>query len=285
VVAGVDGVDIAASGGTGLQAAEMAAILDGFVDLEFQRDRAESQQRSASEDAGDQLSRTDRQRRFDALLAVFRTANNSPHDETPAVATLNLVCDQYTFEAALARHALADEPHDLPAPDPTRARCETDSGTPLLPDDAVFAALGGWVRRVIADSASVVLDLGHRRRCFTGGAAEAARLLVTTCEHTGCVVPEAWSQIDHLQEWERDRGPTDQDNAGIDCAHHNRFKHRHRLRTRRDRFGKLHVQRADGTWIAPVGTDPPTESDFLTDTDLDEIARRRLHNECADRDR
>jgi hypothetical protein len=29
--------------------------------------------------------------------------------------------------------------------------------------------------------------------------------------------------------------------------------------------------------MMPVGTDPPTEFDFLTDDDLAERARRRLH--------
>jgi hypothetical protein len=178
----------------------------------------------------------------------------------------------------MAAHGLADEPSDLSPPDPTRARCETTSGTPLLPDDVASAALGGWVRRVVIDSASVVTDLGYRRRCFTGAAAEAARLLVTFCEHDGCIVPEAWAQIDHLDERARDRGATDQDNAGIDCGHHNRFKHRHGVRTRRDGYGKLHTQRPDGTWITPVGADPPDEFDFQTDADIDELIRKRVEN-------
>jgi hypothetical protein len=282
VVAGIDGVDISASGGTALQAAEMVAIMEAFLEVEFQRDCAERQRRAGADAVGCDLARTDAQRRFDALLAILRTANNSPHDETPAAATLDLVCDQYNYESALASHNLADEPVDLREPDPTQARCQTAAGTPLLPDDIVLAAFGGWVRRVVVDSADVVINLGHRRRCFSGRAAHAARLLVTTCEHPGCVVPEAWSQIDHLEEWSRDGGATDQENAGIDCGHHNRYKHRHRLRSRRDHHGKLQIQRPDGTWMMPVGTDPPTEFDFLTDDDLAERARRRLH-ECVDR--
>ena len=276
VVAGVDGVDVVASGGTALQAAEMVAILEAFVDAEFQRDLAAPKQPPDGGDGGTELARTDAQRRFDAVLAIFRTANTSPGDGTPAVATVNVLVDQHTYETGLAHHGLADEPRDLPEPDAIRARCETTSGTLLTPDDVVLAALGGWVRRVVVDSASVVTDLGHRRRCFSGAAAEAARLLITSCEHDGCIVPTAWAQIDHLEEWDRDRGRTDQDNAGIDCGHHNRFKHRHRLRTRRDRYGKLHTQRSDGTWITPVGADPPDESDFLTDDDIDQLIQQRV---------
>jgi hypothetical protein len=106
-------------------------------------------------------------------------------------------------------------------------------------------------------------------------------LLATTCESDGCVVPEAWAQIDHLKEWHRDNGRTDQDNAGIGCGHHNRHKNRHGFRSRRDHLGKLHIQRPDGTWITPVGADPPTEHDFLTDGDLAELTRQRLRNLCA----
>ena len=270
VIAGANGVDVSESGGTALQAAEMAAILEAFVDVEFQRDLTERQEWS-----DDGFARTDAQRRFDAFMAIFRTANNSPSDNTPAVATVNVLVDQHTYESGLAKHHLADEPRDLAAPGPIRARCETATGVMLLPDDVVLAGLGGWIRRVVIDSASVVTDLGHRRRCFTGAAGEAARLLATTCEHDGCVVPEAWSQIDHIDEW-HDHGRTDQDNAGIGCGHHNRHKHHQRLRTRRDHLGKLHTQRPDGTWITPVGADPPIESDFFTDRDLDELARQRL---------
>jgi hypothetical protein len=187
VIADVDGVDVSASDGTGLQAVEMAAILEAFVEAEFQRDlthRSRSCDRDAGGDGrgggggGNGLLRTDAQRRFDAMLAIFRTANNSPGYNTPAVATVNVV-DQHTYESGFAKHDLADEPRDLPTPGPIRARCETSTGIALLPDDVVVAALGGWIRRVVIDSASVVTDLGHRRRCFTGAAADAARLLVT----------------------------------------------------------------------------------------------------------
>ena len=78
VIAGVDGVDISASGGTGLQAAEMAAILDAFAEAEFERDLAERRQRSGGDGEAADLARTNAQRRFDALLAIFRTANTSP---------------------------------------------------------------------------------------------------------------------------------------------------------------------------------------------------------------
>lgn len=189
---------------------------------------------------------------------------------------MNLVCDLHTYESAMARHDLADRPTDLRAPGPAKARCHTTSGVPVLPDDAVLASLGGWVRRVVVDSASVVTDMGRRSRLFTGAAAEAAALLATGCENLGCDIPGHWTQIDHIVEWSDD-GRTNQDNAALQCGRDNRRKHRLGLRTRRDCDGLLHAQRSDGTWITPVGADPPTEADFLTDHEITDIIRGRLH--------
>ena len=272
IVAGPHGVDVAASGGTVLQAAQMAAILEAFADAEFHRDVADLRERLGPDAPSSELARTDAQRRFDALVTILNTANNADADNTPPATTVNIVCDQYPFESAMARHHLADEPVDLPAPDPADVRCHTSTGIPLQPDDVVLAALGGWIRRVVVDSADVVINMGRRSRIFTGAAAEAARLLVTVCDMPGCTVPEHWAQIDHIAEW-ADGGHTDQDNAAILCGRENRHKHRQRLTTRRDRDGKLHVQRPDGTWIVAIGCDPPNDADFLTE---DQIRQRIL---------
>jgi hypothetical protein len=121
----------------------------------------------------------------------------------------------------------------------------------------------GHIRRVVVDSRGVTINLGRKERLFTGSAATAARMMATRCEHPGCTLPEAWCQIDHLQEW-GDHGPTDQDNGGIFCGHDNRQKHRLKLKARRDRYGNVQLQRRDGTWITPIGTDPPTPADFDT---------------------
>lgn len=276
VVAGVGGVDVSASGGTPVQAAQMAAILDAFADSEYRRDAAELHEQLGPDASSSELARTGPQRRFDALVAIFDAANSHTGDNTPAAATVNLVCDLHTYESAMARHDLADQPTDLRAPGPAKARCHTTSGVPVLPDDAVLASLGGWVRRVVVDSASVVTDMGRRSRLFTGAAAEAAALLATGCENLGCDIPGHWTQIDHIVEWSDD-GRTNQDNAALQCGRDNRRKHRFGLRTRRDSDGLLHAQRPDGTWITPVGADPPTEADFLTDHEITDIIRGRLH--------
>jgi hypothetical protein len=102
--------------------------------------------------------------------------------------------------------------------------------------------------------------------------------LVTTCSHRGCGVPAAKCDIDHRNEWVRDRGSTDQANASPACGPHDRWKHANQIRSRRSTNGRTYLIKPDGTTILPVGArepewaeppppeppindDPPPESD------------------------
>ena len=112
------------------------------------------------------LDRTAAQRRFDALLAIFTAAAGSG-----AVGRfdplVNIIVDQTTLEHHLARLAGADpEPFDPATVD--ERRCETSTGHQIDPNDMLAAALTGHVRRVVFDTAGVVIDLGRRARLFTG---------------------------------------------------------------------------------------------------------------------
>jgi hypothetical protein len=152
-----------------------------------------------------------------------------------------------------------------------RMRCETANGTPLHPHDVLRAALAGHIRRVVVDAQSVVIDMGRKARLFTGAAREAAKLLVRRCDHAGCDLPEDFCEVDHVTEWV-DLGTTDQINAGVDCGHHNREKHRKQLTRRRCVHGHSYTIRPDGSIILPVGARPPTfpddpDDDAADDTD------------------
>ena len=142
-------------------------------------------------------------------------------------------------------------------------RCETSRGTLLHPHDVLRATLAGHVRRVVVDARSVPIDMGRKQRLFTGAAREAAKLLVRRCDHAGCDLPDDFCEVDHVVEW-NDGGPTDQDNGGVECGHHNRLKHRRRTATRRDIHGRRYTIRRDGSIILPVGARPPT---FPAETD------------------
>jgi hypothetical protein len=115
----------------------------------------------------------------------------------------------------------------------------------------------GRIRRVVVDSAGVVVDMGRTQRLFNHNARTAATMLTTHCTHPGCTLPATWCDIDHADEWARDNGRTDQANADIRCNTHNVFKHQHRWRTRTDTTGRPYSIRADNTIVLPVGERPP----------------------------
>ncbi len=73
-------------------------------------------------------------------------------------------------------------------------------------------------------------------------------------------LPTDICHVDHNNEWVADNGRTDQNNANIQCARHNRWKNLKRWKTRHTDDGNTYTIRADGTIILPVGARTPTFS-------------------------
>ncbi len=251
-------VDISARGGSPLTATKMITIFERFVQAEFHKD-VEARRAEHGEQA-DQfpLPRTAAQRQFDALEAIFDAAATAGLEGQVADPVVNIVVDDRTADEAFTRagvllpngshidtdeladatplDALVNDTIDDPA-SLLQRRCETTTGIPVHPVLMLQAALTGHVRRVVLDSDGVVIDLGRKRRLFTGSARVAAKLLARRCSHPGCDVSATFADVDHLDEWARDDGATDQRNADIQCGKHDRFKHRERWRTRRSTNG------------------------------------------------
>ena len=136
-------------------------------------------------------------------------------------------------------------------------RCRTSTGTNIHPDTALRALISGRIRRVVVDTAGVVIDMGRTQRLFAGKARDAAQLMVTTCTHRGCDIPATLCDVDHRREWVRERGPTDQANATPMCGPHDRWKHANHIRTRRATNGRTYLIRPDGSTVLPVGAREP----------------------------
>ncbi len=191
------------------------------------------------------LERSDAQRRFDALVAVFSAAAASGivGRFDPLV---NVIVDQATLEHHLATLAgQVVEPLDPATVD--QRRCETATGHQVDPTDMLAAVLTGHVRRVVFDTAGVIIDLGRRSRLFTGGARDAVLLGDRWCMWPGCGLRAGRCQTDHSRPW-ADNGPTTPDNGATACGRHNRWKQRG-YRTERDQHGHWHTYRPDGTEI------------------------------------
>lgn len=236
------------------QGTAMADIFRAFMDAEFQADLEAARERLGEDVCLDQLPRTDAQRRADALFAIFVRAAAQPADANSPVPLVNIVIDDTTFEHAV-RRACGQEVQD----DPGRVDdviCHTIAGQTIHPSDAIAAALVGHVRRVVVDSDSNVINLGRKRRLFTGSSRDAVflqRLIRdrggTGCRWPGCDHHHRRLQADHLQAW-RGHGCTNVSNGDLDCGPHNRLKESG-FRPVRNPDGTWTIYRPDGTPITP----------------------------------
>jgi len=236
-------VRLHAKGGT-FQGAALLEIFQRQCDAEFLDDweRAKVEHGDGASTAA--LARTDAQRRFDALHSLFLGAVAAPPGSTPPEPVLNLLMTVDEFEERLESLGQDHPAAPATADDVDRRRCETDTGIPIDPTDAVLAALVGWFRRVVVDSAGVVVDLGRKRR-FTGSSRVAVILAGRRCLWPGCGRASARNQIDHTHEHARG-GLTTPTNGGPACGRHNRIKSRG-YTVHRDADGNWHVHRPDGT--------------------------------------
>ena len=148
-----------------------------YVGIDLPRRRLHSARRPTARTSGEHRRRPGHRRRRGRQGIRSRSRRRADRSGRPHVETL---CDRERSSTG------------------TRATCP--------------ALLAGHLRRVVCDSSGVVIDLGRRQRFFTGAARLAATLLHTRCVYTGCRVPVAKCQADHMQEWQHG-GPTDQANA------------------------------------------------------------------------
>jgi len=237
------------------QGSAIETIWDQYERAELLADWSAARERHGREARLEHLARTPAQRRADALYAIFVRAASTPADAQSPAPLVNVVVDQRTFEEQLRRAAgeeVAVDPNDdLPS-----RRCNSLDGTPLHPGDVLAAALVGHVRRVVVDAAGTVIDLGRKRRLFTGSARDAALLQALLrspgalrCLWPGCDGRGANLQIDH-REPARHHGPTDVSNSDAYCGFHNRTKE-HGFRPERHPDGTWVIRRPDGQPITP----------------------------------
>ncbi|MCB1017940.1 MAG: HNH endonuclease, partial [Acidimicrobiales bacterium] len=176
------------------------------------------------------LERTPGQRRHDALAAMADASRS--HDGVAAESSLGttIVCDHATYLVALARILAALRGDD---PDryryPFERRCEFADGTPVTPEQAVWASIAGWIAVLAVDERGHPLNYSRRRRFFTGAQRDAAIVAFPTCDDPTCPIRSVHCQIDHLLEW-IDGGPTDAANGRPLCRGHNLWKEHQRAR-------------------------------------------------------
>ena len=229
-----------------IQGTTMNSIFTAFCDAEFLTDWATTTQQHGDQASPCLMPRTDRQRRADALVAIFETAATTASGSVRLAGPIvNLMIDHDQFEQYL-REQLDGTPVQIDPATVLDRRCETIDGVPVDPRQAVALAIVGQVRRIVINTVGVVTDAGRLRRLFTGPLRDALIAVTPRCMWLGCTIRAVLSQIDHLQPHSAG-GLTDAANGAIACQHHNLFKHKHRYTAQRQ---------PDGTWqfIRPNGT-------------------------------
>lgn len=113
---------------------------------------------------------------------------------------------------------------------------------------ALALSMLAHVRRIVVDSAGIVVDAGMKRRLFDGALAEVLKAIQPRCTWLGCMIRAAIAQLDHIDDFTAG-GPTNADNAAVMCEHHNQFKYRTRYQPQRQPDGTWHIHRPDGTTI------------------------------------
>lgn len=125
-LADLDGsVRVRASGGTGMVTAEMIGIFQQFVDAEFDVDVAARTAEFGPDAPASKLPRTDAQRRFDAMVQLFRAAVTAPAHGVAPTPVVNLLVGLHTVQRIFARRGMGLEP-DAPHPDDVMAVLMTE---------------------------------------------------------------------------------------------------------------------------------------------------------------
>ena len=155
------------------QGAGMAEVLEHFTRAEFDAEWDDLRARFRDDASPDKLERSEPQRRADALAAIFAAAAATPPGSRTPEPIVNILVDQSVYEAQLAAMLAGTTGTGPDAADVGHLRCRATSGVAVDPADAVVASLVGHVRRVVLDTDGVIIDLGRRRRLFTGSARSA----------------------------------------------------------------------------------------------------------------
>ena len=254
-------VSVHASGGDPLRSVEMKEIFEQAVAAEAHKDFETRRAEHGDDALAHPMPRSGDQRRFDAIYAIFAASVIAPANGKRPIPLVNIVIDPATSLEVLAKYGLIDlEVADVAKVDPTSRRCATSTGVAVHPDVALQAMFAGSVRRVMVDAHDVVINMGRTQRLFTGKARQAAQLLAVRCGFRGCDIAAEFCDVDHVTPWV-DGGETDQANSLPLCGPHDRRKHRQQLRGRRDRHGRIHLIRPDGSVIKPLNAHDPEWAD------------------------
>ncbi|MBL8775612.1 MAG: DUF222 domain-containing protein [Acidimicrobiales bacterium] len=204
--------------------------LDRHYQLLLDAEWADARARLGDAATVNDLDRTPAQRRHDALANMAEASRE--HGGVAAETSLGttVVCDHATYLIALARILAAirgEDPNQYRYP--FERRCEFADGTPVTPEQAVWASVAGWIGVLAVDENGHALNFSKTRRFFTGRPRDATKLAFPVCDHASCSIRSVHCEIDHVIAWV-DGGLTDAANGRPLCKGHNLWKEHQRAK-------------------------------------------------------
>lgn len=153
-----------------------------------------------------ELDRTPTQRRHDALVDMAARSHALP-DGTPRPRPLITYVVGHPVWPAIT---------------------QLINGPAITPEEAVPLLHDFDIERVVFDAKAAPVDVGARRRFFTGATRRAIEIRDLHCTHPMCDQSYEHCEIDHIIPWSQD-GPTTQVNGRVACPKHNRSRPRNHL--------------------------------------------------------
>jgi len=181
-----------------------AGELGRIEDEMFAADWAEARERVGEGVTTLDLARTYPQRRADALVEMARRSAAMPAGARMPEPLFTVLVGWETFRDRI---------------------CQLANGTVVTPGSLVPWLDTAWVERIVFDTPSRVMDVGVKRRLFTGATRRAVEVRDQQCFHEYCEIPAEHCEIDHVEPWAAG-GLTTEANGRVACDFHNRQRHR-----------------------------------------------------------
>jgi hypothetical protein len=149
------------------------------------------------------LARTPAQRRADALVELARRAGAVPPGGRLPEPLFTVLVGYETFAGRI---------------------CQLADGTVITPRTAARWLPQAWVERVVFDGPDRVINVGVRRRLFSGATRRGIEVRDRECFHELCDVPADECEIDHIEPYAQG-GLTIESNGRPACRYHNQQRH------------------------------------------------------------
>ena len=169
--------------------------LERLAEVEHQRDLAEARERLSREPFSGELARGTAQRRADALVEMARRSAACEDGARMPAPLVSVLVDFPTLSGRI---------------------CELADGTVLSPGSLLRYLDTALIERAVFKGPARV-EMGARRRLFSGATRRGVELRDRECQHPYCATPFERCQVDHVVPFS-EGGETTQENGRVRAA-------------------------------------------------------------------